>query len=131
MFLSFFFFQIYLFTFVPAGSLLLCELSLVLAAGGYFCCGVQAYPCGGFSCCGAWTLGTGALGFAAHRLEARAIVLWLWCTGSAALRHVGACWTSVSCIGRRILNHWTTRNVLITSVSLHIIISDIPVWSQF
>ena len=73
-FFFFFFFQIYLFTFVPAGSLLLCELPLVVAAGGYFCCGVQAYPCGGFSC-GAWTLGTGALGFAAHRLEARAIAL--------------------------------------------------------
>ena len=65
----FFFLQIYLFTFIPAGSLLLCELSLVVVAGGYFCCGVQAYPCGGFSCCGAWTLGAGALVVAAHRLE--------------------------------------------------------------
>ena len=29
-------------------------------------------------------------------------------TGLVAPRHVGSSWTRVSCIGRRILNHWTT-----------------------
>ena len=39
----------------------------------------------------------------------------LWCTGSVAPWHVGSSWTRegthVSCIGRWILNHWTTREV--------------------
>ena len=38
-----------------------------------------------------------------------------WYTGSVALWHVGSSWTRdqilVSCIGRRLLNHWTTRKV--------------------
>ena len=42
--------------------------------------------------------------------------LLLWCTGLAAPRHVGSSWTRVQtcvpCIGRQILNHWTTREVL-------------------
>ena len=40
----------------------------------------------------------------------------LWHVGLAALRHVGSSWTReqsyVPCIGRQILNHWTTREVL-------------------
>ena len=42
--------------------------------------------------------------------------LLLWCTGLAALRHVGSSWTRVQtcvpCIGRQILNHWSTWEVL-------------------
>ena len=40
---------------------------------------------------------------------------WLWCTGLVVPRHVGSSQTRdrtcVPCIGRRILNHWTTREV--------------------
>ena len=40
----------------------------------------------------------------------------LWHTGSVAPQHVEASWsrdqTCVACIGRRIHNHWTTREVL-------------------
>ena len=40
------------------------------------------------------------------------------CTGLAALQHVGSSWTRgqtcAPCIGRWILNHWTTREVLNT-----------------
>ena len=40
----------------------------------------------------------------------------LWCTGLIAPRYVGYSptrdWTDVPCIGRQILNHWTTREVL-------------------
>ena len=46
-------------------------------------------------------------GVSAHRLQQ------LWHMGLAALRHVGSPQTrertGVSCIARRILNHWTTR----------------------
>ena len=45
----------------------------------------------------------------------------LWCTGLAAHWNVGASrtrdWTCVACIGRWILNHWTTGEVLFESVS--------------
>ena len=40
-----------------------------------------------------------------------------WCAGFVALRRVGSPWTRdrtrVPCIGRQILNHWTTREVLL------------------
>ena len=40
----------------------------------------------------------------------------VWCTGLAALRQVESSWTRdqtcVSCVGRQILNHWATREVL-------------------
>ena len=48
--------------------------------------------------------------------------LLLWCTGLAAPRHVGSSWTRVQtcvpCIGRQILNHWTTREVLLLNFRL-------------
>ena len=41
----------------------------------------------------------------------------LWCTGLVAPQHVGSSWTRartrVPCIGRRILNHCTTREALL------------------
>ena len=45
----------------------------------------------------------------------RAWAQQLWCRGLAALRHVESSQSSdqthISCIGRLILNHWTTRKV--------------------
>ena len=39
----------------------------------------------------------------------------LWLMGLTSPRHVGSSWTGdgtcVSCIGRQILNHWSTREV--------------------
>ena len=41
----------------------------------------------------------------------------MWCMGLAALQHVGSSQTRdgthVPCISRQILNHWTTREVLL------------------
>ena len=41
----------------------------------------------------------------------------LWHMGLVALGHVGSSWirdhTYIPCIGRQILNHWTTREVLV------------------
>ena len=60
-----------------------------------------ASHCSGFSCCGAQVLGAQAQ--------------QLWCPGFVTPRHVGSfrtrSWTLVPCIGRRILNHWATREV--------------------
>ena len=41
---------------------------------------------------------------------------WLWPEGYVALQHVGLRsltrdWTCIPCIGRQVLNHWTTREV--------------------
>ena len=40
---------------------------------------------------------------------------WLWCEGLVVPQHVGSSWirdqTCVPCIGRQVLNHWTTREV--------------------
>ena len=51
-------------------------------------------------------------GSRAHRLSSCGSQ-YLWHTGLAALRHLGSSWTRdrthVSCIGRQILYHWTTR----------------------
>ena len=61
---------------------------------------VGASDCGGFSCCRALTLG--------H-------------TGLFASQHVGSSWvrdwTHVTCTGRHILYHWTTRKTLFCFVS--------------
>ena len=76
-------------------------LSLVVVSGWLLSsCGLWASHCGGSSCA--------AVGRTVWVQE-------LWRTGLAALRYVGSSgarnWTCVSCIGRRILNHWTTRVV--------------------
>jgi len=74
--------------------------------GAPLCCGAQASHCGGFSCCGAQALK---------------------CAGSAAGTHGLSCLracgifqsrdqTCVHCIGRQILNHWTTREALVFSL---------------
>ena len=65
---------------------------------------VHGLLCGGFFCCRAWTLGVRASVFVAL-------------LGFVALYRVGSSWTRdrnrVLYIGRQILNHWTTREVLI------------------
>ena len=65
----------------------------------YFSCGAWTSYCSGLSCC------------RAGALECR-----LSSCGAVAPRHVGSSsltkdWTCVPCIGRWILNHWTTRKV--------------------
>ena len=64
-------------------------------------CGAQASR-GGFSRCRTQALGSRAQ--------------WLWRTGFVAPWHVGSSQTRdrthVPCLGRWILNHWTTREVL-------------------
>ena len=102
-------------------------------------CGAWASHCGGFSCCGAWALGAwasvvAARGLSSCRMQALECTgfsscgVWaqqLQCTGSGAQAqqlwraglvapwHVGSSRTRdrtrVPCIGRRILNHCTTR----------------------
>ena len=76
---------------------------------GFSCCGAQASGYAGFSSCGTW----------AQQLQlpgSRAQAQYLCNTGLVALRHVGSSWnrdrTRVSCIGRRILYHWATRETL-------------------
>ena len=68
-----------------------------------------------FSSCGAWASHWGWL----QRMGSRAQNQWLWHTGLGAPQHVGSSqtrdWTHVPCIGRWILNHWTTREAQLPS----------------
>ena len=77
-----------------------CGLSLVAGTGSYSLVPGTSRYCGFF--CGAWTL--------EHWSSTGGTQAW------AALQHVGSSWTRdqtyVPCIGRQILNHWTTREVL-------------------
>ena len=99
-------------------------LSLVAASGGYsslqctcfslqwlLTCGARALECAGFSSCSAWAQQLWRAGSRAHGLQQ------LWHTGIVAPRNVGSSRTRdrirVPCIGRRILNHCVTREVLI------------------
>ena len=72
--------------------------------------------CGGFSCCGAQALGTWASVVAAHGLSS--CDTWLRCS-----RHVeSSCTrdrTHIPCIGRWILIHCTTREVLDLHLDLY------------
>ena len=70
-------------------------------------CGVQASHCSSFSFCRARTLGYERFGHCSTQAKESC------CTGLSALRHVGSSQTRdrtyVPCIGRWILNQWTTR----------------------
>ena len=94
-------------------------LSLVAVREGYslsWCAGSSLWwllllwstgsRCTGFSSCGTWAQQLWLTG-------SRAQAQQLWHTGLVAPRHVGSSWTRaqthVPCIGRRILNHCTTR----------------------
>ena len=58
-----------------------------------------------------------AQGFLSQNIGFRAPAQSLRCTGLVASRHVGSSWTRdltrVSCIGRWILNHWTTMEAML------------------
>ena len=99
-----------------------CGLSVVVVSGGYpllRCTGFSlrwlllllsmGSRHAGFRSCGAWALR--CVGFSSCSTRAQ----WLWRTGFVAPQHVGSSWTRdrthVPCIGRRILNHWATREV--------------------
>ena len=99
----------YLFIFGCVGSSLLRTGFLQLQrVGTTLCCGVRASHCGGFSCCMQST-GSRHMGFSSCGTRAQQ----LWRMGLVALWHVGSSWTRaqthVPCIGRRILNHCTSR----------------------
>ena len=88
----------------------------LLAAQSLWCCSA-AFLCS----LHLGLLVAGAPPVAEHRLQAcglNSCSTWtrhLWCPGLVALWHVGSSWTRdwapVPCIGRWILNHWTTREV--------------------
>ena len=73
-------------------------------------CGPRASHCGVSSCFGAWALG--CVGFGSCSSQAQQ----LSCIDTVAPGHVGSSWTRgwtrVSCLGSRILHHWTTREAL-------------------
>ena len=109
---SFLFFKIYLFVYFRLRWVFIaaCGLPLVAASGGY-----SLLRCAGFSL--RWFLllrstGSRCAGFSSCGMQAQQ----LWRTGLVALWHVGSSWTRaqtcVSCIGRWILNHCATRDVL-------------------
>ena len=98
----YFFFTIFCLCFHFTSCLfLLVALGLCCCLWAFCVCIVYSSHCSGFSCCRAWAPGAWAQE--------------LWCTSLAAPGHVGSSWsrdwTCVSCIGRRTLNHWTTREV--------------------
>ena len=83
-------------------------------AGATLHCGARASHCGGFSCCGARALG--CTGFSSCGTQAQQ----LWHMGLVAPWHVESSWTRdrtcVLCVGRWIINHCTTREVLIHAI---------------
>ena len=96
-----------------------CRLSLVVASGGYSLVAVF----GPLSAVASLVI---ELGLWVQGLQ----WVWLSCgSGLAALRLVGSSWTRdrthVPCIGRWILTHWATREILYfsTSLSFHLVFS--------
>ena len=93
-----------------AGCCSLHRLSLVAVSGALSVCCV-GFSLQWLSCCGAWALGTGAQQF----LDSRAQAQQLWHTGLVAPWHVESPQTRdqtcVSCIGRQVVNHWTTKEI--------------------
>ena len=100
----------------------LAALGLHCCPQAFFSCGeqgnyflvVQASHCSGFSCCGAQALEHQASVVVALGLYAQTRKLWHM--GLVAPQHMESSWTRdrtcISCTGRLILNHWTTREVL-------------------
>ena len=95
-----------------------------MARGALSSCGAQASCCGGFSACGVQALGPA--GFSSGGIWAQR----LWHTGLVAPRHVGSSQTRdqtcVPCIGRWILNYWTTKEVplIVVLICISLIISS-------
>ena len=139
-FFCFFFLRFICFIFwLCWSSLLLMGFSPVVMSGGYapswcmgfslwclFCCGAQAPGhvcssswCTGFSLWCLFLCGAQAPGHVRSAVETprpRARAQYLWLTGFIAPQPVGSSWTTdrtpVSCVGRQILNHWTTKEAL-------------------
>ena len=78
-----------------------CEHSLVVARWVYSLAGCVGFLLDWFSCCGLWALGAWVSAVVVH--------------GLSCPRHVETSWvrdaTGFPCIGRQILNHWTTGKV--------------------
>ena len=121
-----FYYLFYLFTFGCIGSLLPCAGFLQLwRVRAILSCGVQASHCSGFSCrigfsnCGTWVQ---QLWLAGSRAQAQQ----LWRVGLVALQHVGSSWTRartrVPCVGRQILNHCATKEVLVSFFKIRAIV---------
>ena len=103
--LFFFFFLRILFIFDCSGSSL---LRVLFSGWGYTSgCHAWASHCDGFSCCRAQALGHVSLSSCGPWAQK------LWHTGLVAPWHAGSSQIRyqmfVSCIGRQILYHWTTR----------------------
>ena len=77
-------------------------------------CSVWASHCSGFSCCGAWGLGHGFRGCGAQ----------FSCPAICGIFPGQGIGTHVPCIGRQILTHWTTREVLCSLI----LIREISPW---
>ena len=96
-------------------------------------CGAQASHYGAFSWC--WVLTPGSAGFSGCGLRAQQLCFpdsgaeaqELWLTPASRSQHVGCSWTGdwthVSCTGRWILIHWTTRETPIKIFLFHTLLS--------
>ena len=111
----------YLFIFGCAGSSWLCASFLQLQrAGTALHCSTRVSHCCGFSCCRAQAL--------EHSLRAWAQYLWHmgvvdpWHAGSSRTRDR----THVSCIGRQILNPWTTGKALAYILKQEGSVAEVP-----
>ena len=102
---------------------LCCCFSLVVVSGRLLSsCDAQAPHCDDFSCCGVQDLRHSVFSSCSTWAQelwltgSRAQTQYLWHTGLVILWHVGSFWirdqSCISCIGRRILYHWTIREVL-------------------
>ena len=94
------------------------RLSLVAVSWDYSLVAELGSHCSGFSCCRAKAPGhPGCSGWSTQAKQ-------LWRVGLVALRHVESSQNRdrphVPCIGRQILNHWTTRDILHYFWILHI-----------
>ena len=82
------------------------------------CCCPQAFSScckqGQLSSCGVWA--SRGVFFCCKAQALMPKLQWLWYTGLLAMWHVESSWTRdrthVPCIGRWLLNHWTTWEVL-------------------
>ena len=99
--------------------LFLFVVGLCYCVWAFSSCGVRASRCSSFSCWRAQALGhAGFSSCSTQALEYR--LQQLWYTGLVALQYAGSSWTRdwtcVPCIGRQTLNHWTTRDVLVSQL---------------
>ena len=115
--LSFFFFSFFWLRWVFVATW---GLSVFPASGSY-----SSLRCTSFSLLWPvllWSTGSRCVGFSSCSTWAQ----WLWLTGLVALRNMGSSWTRdqthVPCIGRWILNHCATREVITVFLMLAILI---------